>query len=225
MGQNDGTISACYATGNATGTGTNVGGLVGQNDGTISACYATGDATGTGDNVGGLVGENQSTISACYATGNATGAADNVGGLAGRVGSESKIRACYATGNATGIGDNVGGLVGNNFGSTVTNSYFDSSVSNRTDSDDYAKTTTELQTPTAYADIYANWNIDVDNRHPIGVDDSTMPGDAAADDPWDFGTDSEYPVLKVDFNVDGTPSVVEFGTQASYCTCCTCYGT
>ena len=73
--------------------------------------------------------------------------------------------------------------------STVTNSYFDSDASNRPALDDYAKTTTELQTPTAYGtstDIYANWDIDVDDGQPIGVDNGTAAGDAAADDPWGF---------------------------------------
>ena len=72
-----GTISACYATGNATGTGNTVGGLVGWNDtgSTISACYATG-ATGGGFEVGGLAGYNDGTISACYATGDATSGGD-----------------------------------------------------------------------------------------------------------------------------------------------------
>ena len=37
-------------------TADDVGGLVGFSQGTISACYATGDVTGTGNNVGGLVG-------------------------------------------------------------------------------------------------------------------------------------------------------------------------
>ena len=212
VGFNGGTISACYATGNASGS-RSVGGLVGESFGTISACYATGDATGTGDLVGGLVGFNGGTISACYATGNASGSS-NVGGLVGQ--NTATISACYATGNASGSSD-VGGLVGSNFGgATVTNSYFDSDVSNRTDSDDYAKTTTDLQTPTAYGtgtDIYANWNIDVDDGLAVGVDDGTMPGDAAADDPWDFGTDSEYPALRVDFNVNGTPTAFEFGGQ------------
>ena len=212
VGFSQGTISACYATGNVTGSADNVGGLVGFNEGPISACYTTGDASGA-DNVGGLVGNNAvATISACYATGNASGSS-SVGGLVGN--NIGTISACYATGNATGTGNNVGGLVGGGSG-TVTNSYFDSTVSNRTDSDDYSKTTTQLQTPTAYGtamEIYANWNIDVDNGADAGVDDGTMPGDAAADDPWDFGTDSQYPVLKVDFNVNGSPTAFEFGGQ------------
>ena len=211
VGRNNGTISACYATGNATGDDY-VGGLVGDNYGTISACYATGTVTGAGQYVGGLVGDNYGTINACYATGTVTGAGQYVGGLVGR--NYGTIIACYATGDANGASD-VGGLVGENT-STVTNSYFDSDASNRPASDFYSKTTAELQTPTAYGtgmDIYANWNIDVDNGQPIGVDDGTEAGDATADNPWDFGTNSEYPALRVDFNVNGTPSVVEFGTQ------------
>ena len=45
------------------------------------------------------------------------------------------------------------------------------------------KTTGELQTPTGYSSIYANWNVNVD-------------GVTGNDDPWDFGTSSQYPILK-----------------------------
>ena len=174
---------------------------MGSSSGPISACYATGNASGGFS--GGLVGLNSGAISACYATGNASGAS-NVGGLVGS--SSGPISACYATGNASGT-RNVGGLVGSG---TATNSYFDSSVSNRPASDSHAKTTTELQTPTAYGtgtDIYANWNIDVDNAD---TDDDPATG---TDDPWDFGTDMQYPALQVDFDRDGTASVAEFGNQ------------
>ena len=34
-----------------------------------------------------------------------------------------------------------------------------------------------------YTGIYADWNVDVD-------------GDGNADDPWSFGTSSEYPTLR-----------------------------
>ena len=54
----------------------NVGGLVGENSGTITASYATGDANGGGgdeNHVGGLVGDNNGTITASYAIGNADG--------------------------------------------------------------------------------------------------------------------------------------------------------
>ena len=256
VGQNDGTISACYATGDASGA-SNVGGLVGYNNyGTIIACYATGAASGTGDHVGGLVGESDSgtisacyatgnasgarrvggfvgdneggTISACYATGDATGTGEYVGGLVG-FNVSGRISACYATGDATGTSD-IGGLVGINHGGTVTNSYFDSTVnsalattpigggvtSGANVTNVSGKTTTDLQTPTAYGtamEIYANWNVDVDDGQPIGVDDGTAAGDSDTDNPWDFGTSSQYPALRVDFNVNGTPTAFEFGGQ------------
>ena len=72
------------------GNGNNdrVGGLVGSNSGTITASYASGDATGGdgGDNVGGLVGVNSGTITASYATGTADGGngdSDSAGSLLG----------------------------------------------------------------------------------------------------------------------------------------------
>ena len=210
VGRNGGTISACYATGNATGTADYVGGLVGGNFATISACYATGNATGE-DGVGGLVGRNSATISACYALGDASGGFS--GGLVG-FNESGTIRACYATGNASGH-IFVEGLVGLQAG-TVTNSYFDTETSGIATTGTDAKTTAELQTPTAYGtrtDIYANWNIDVDDGLDVGVDNGTADGDATADDPWDFGTDMQYPALKVDFGGNGTASVAEFGTQ------------
>ena len=52
------------------------------------------------------------------------------------------------------------------------------------------QTTTALQTPTGYSGIYADWNVDLD-------------GDTRTDDPWDFGTASQYPALSVDFDGDG----------------------
>ena len=246
VGSNSGTINACYATGDVTASEVPVGGLVGSNIGAISACYATGDVVGGASvspvlGIGGLVGNNfaSGTISACYATGNAGGG--NVsGGLVGE--SHGTISACYATGNVGGEGVSgglvglslgaisacyargdvdvtpsggvVGGLVGN--AGAVTDSYFDSDVSNRPDTDPYAKTNAELQTPTAYGtgmDIYANWNVDVDNGQPIGVEDGTATGDSGADNVWDFGSDLEYPALAVDFDGDGTSSVAEFGAQ------------
>ena len=78
-----------------------------------------------------------------------------------------------------------GGLVGTNEGSgTVTASYWDTTASGRSSSPaGTGKTTTELQTPTGYTGIYANWNVNVD-------------GVTGNDDPWAFGTASQYPILK-----------------------------
>ena len=132
VGYNEGTISACYATGTVTGSGSDVGGLVGENASTISACYATGDASGR-QSVGGLVGLNEGTISACYATGDATGTGNNVGGLVGKSSDGSTISACYATGDASGT-NRVGGLVGQNSSATIRACY---ATGNATGTGDY----------------------------------------------------------------------------------------
>ena len=119
VGQNEGSVSASYATGAVTGD-QDVGGLVGENHGSVSASYATGAVTG-GVRVGGLVGQNEGSVSASYATGAVTGidyvfrgtsyVSDGVGGLVGYNDRGSSIAASYATGAVTGHND-VGGLVG-----------------------------------------------------------------------------------------------------------------
>ena len=195
VGYSNGTIRISYVTGHVTGQ--SGGGLAGFNQGRIVASYATAAVT-TADDAGGLVGFNGSgtRIVASYATGPVTGRS-RAGGLT--AGSVSGITASYATGAVTGDGT-VGGLVGANFSST-TASYWDTTTSGvTTGSGGTGKTTSELQTPEGYSGIYADWNVDID-------------GAAGTDDPWDFGTASEYPVLKVDFDGDGTASWEEFGDQ------------
>ena len=209
VGLTSGTISGCYATGDATATDSGyAGGLVGLTSGTISGCYATGDATATdGGYAGGLVGyNNRGTISGSYATGTATGS--NAGGLVGY--NDGTIIGCYATGTATGA--IAGGLVGRQ-GGTITSSYFDYETSGRAMDEYYAQSTTALQSLTSYTGLYATWNIDIDDGLDPGLEDGTAPGDATADDPWDFGTSSQYPALRIDFDRDGTPSAYEFGEQ------------
>ena len=218
---NSGSISACYATGNVTGGNGAVGGLVGSHSGSIRASYATGNVTGENGNVGGLVGINSGIITACYSTGVARspGYNSNVGGLVGYNNSGS-ISACYATGTAEATDPNgeAGGLVGLGLGtSSINNSYFDTDLSTATQGvgtgtiiTGLDKTTAELITPTAYGtstDIYAAWNVD--------VDDADNDNDLASgvDDPWDFGTDMEYPALKVDFDGIGEATAYEFGVQ------------
>jgi len=62
VGDNDGTVSNSYCSGNVTGDAT-VGGLVGHNGvGTVSNSYSTGTVTGN-SSVGGLVGHNWGTVS------------------------------------------------------------------------------------------------------------------------------------------------------------------
>ena len=114
------------------------------------------------NNVGGLVGHNTGGIWAAYATGDASGFF-KVAGLVGfNEGERATVTASYSTGQATG-GAAVGGLIGNSTGSAI-NSYWDTTTSGHSHSDGgRGKTTAELQTPTFYTGIYANWNVDLDN--------------------------------------------------------------
>ena len=198
VGRSEGSIVGCYATGAVAGTRTWAGGLVGAAEGSIAASYAAATVTGSAK-VGGLTGEAYvTTVTASYATGRVAGS-QFVGGLVGF--NQSTITASYATGSVWGDRD-VGGLVGSsNSGSTVTVSYWDTTTSRRTTgSGGQGRTTAQLQTPTDYTGIYAQWNVDLD-------------GDTTDDSPWHFGTNAQYPVLAVDVNGTGGATWTEFGYQ------------
>ena len=189
-GVNEGTITSSYATGVIT-TGTNgavVGGLVGLNLlGTIQASFAQVNVTGghQGSAAGGLAGQNLlGDIQASYAAGpvSATGGNVRAGGLVGV--NQGNIEASYARGRVTasGSGSAAGGLAGVNAG-TVTVSYWDTAAAGQAASaGGTGQTSSALQTPTGYAGIYDAWNLNLD-------------GIGSADSPWDFGSDSQYPML------------------------------
>ena len=163
-----------------TGGGNSTGGLVGENQGTVSTSYVTGRVMGNGF-VGGLVGWNDSgsTITASYARGQ-VGGDRRVGGLVG-YNVFGTITASYATGQVTG-NSQVGGLVGFRIGGTFTASYWDTETSGQSSSaGGTGHTTAELQTPTDYTGIYANWNVN---------------GVTGNDNPWAFGANYQYPVLR-----------------------------
>ena len=192
IGRNDGgQIKDSYFSGSVSGTEDDVGGLVGANwsNATITTSYASGSVTGTGEHVGGLVGDNNGNITASYASSSVTG--DNyVGGL---VGDNSRaITANYSSGFVIGTEDYVGGMVGTSRIGNIKVSYWDTETSGQTISDaGLGKTTAELQSPTGYTGIFANWNVNID-------------GNAGGDNPWDFGSCIRYPAVNADFNLDGT---------------------
>ena len=226
VGLNSGTIIYSYATGRVEGQD-DAGGLAGKNDGgSIAASYATGTvAAARGSGVGGLVGTNSgsATVTAIYATGRVEGRTD-VGGLVGK--NSGTITAGYAIGRVSGQSD-IGGLVGQDDSGTISDSYWNTAtagvkVSVGSDDEDgngeingteaettgaTGKTTEELRSPTkddpyAAGSIYENWDLNVDNT-------------GGADDPWYFGTASDYPVLKlnIDLNGDDTVNDEDWKTQ------------
>ena len=193
-----------YATGNvsASGNDTQAGGLVGSMlAGGISASYATGAvsiSSGGTNYVGGLTGQigTNRNVAASYATGAVSasgGGTNHVGGLAGRISAGGSLSTSYATGvvSTSGGGTNsVGGLVGSiASGTPVTNSHWDSTINSGLSSagGGSAQTTANLQMPETYgatsSELYFGWNTNLD-------------GQAGGDDPWDFGTSSQYPILQ-----------------------------
>ena len=180
---------------NANVTGSSVAGiLVAFNRGSaIVACYTTGKIAG-GGRVGGLVGsKNAGSIASSYSTAYVSGTS-NVGGLLGYryngsvTNSYSTGRVVRSTGSATTIGGLIGGERATASG-TVSNSYWDTSTSGQSTSAGgsgvVGKTTRQLQTPTGYNGIYANWNTNLD-------------GVTGNDDPWTFGNKMQYPMLDYD---------------------------
>ncbi|WP_419847556.1 fibronectin type III domain-containing protein [Candidatus Poriferisocius sp.] len=213
VGVSAGTIRGSWVTGTVSNTITAslgssntapavVGGLVGQthSSSVIAASFASADVSANvipsvgapGTRVGGLVGINAGAIIAAYATGTARsngnapwpasiGPSNVVGGLVGH--NSGSITASYVANTVSG-GSNHPLVRTAVRSSRVDHSYWDSDIEYgwRADAGGIGKTTAELQAPTDYTGIYANWNVDLD-------------GDGSADDPWDFGTSSDYPKL------------------------------
>ena len=207
-----GVISASVTTTNATGY---AGALVGDSAGVIVACWSTGSVTST-NYVGGLVGSSSGSITSSYSTAAVTGVA-RVGGLVGTKAAAGSITDSYSTGTVTrssGTATTIGGLVGESTSGTgaVTTSYYDSTTSGcvsagsngcTTSAAGTTQTTSALQTPVGYTGIYSTWNANID-------------GVAGNDDPWYFGTTSQYPILKygkTDYDLDND-RLIDISTHA-----------
>ena len=181
VGSNQGPIINSHAVGEISAPNSfYAGGLAGWNaqDALIINSYAAVNVEAE-INAGGLVGINQGSINNSYAMGNVVGVGNNRGGLVGE--NAKRIINSYSIGNVQGAGSNVGGLVGGNTGSgSITASYWNSQTSNAQGNNGRGQTTSELQSPIAATDIYADWS----TTH------------------WDFGSEGQYPILKYVQNPD-----------------------
>ena len=176
-----------------------VGALTAASRGEIVACWSTGSVTSANETAGGLVGWTISSITSSYSTASATGE-QHVGGLLGAAqGSAATVTNSYATGTVTretgSAHTTIGGLIGSGGTSVATASYYDTQTTGCASggtagcttsaggSGVTGQTTSALQTPVGYTGIYSTWNNNLD-------------GVTGNDDPWDFGTTSDYPMLK-----------------------------
>ena len=156
--------------------------LVAVNYGEVVACYTTGAVTGS-SSVGGLVGDHFGTITTTYSTASVSGTR-TLGGLIGYRSTGGTTANSYSTG-AVGSGSGTGGFQGDYVSAHgVTASYYDNQTSGKTTSNGGSgQSTSALRGPTGYTGIYSAWDANID-------------GVTGNDDPWDFGTGSQYPALK-----------------------------
>ena len=192
--------------------------------GVISRSFVRGGtvrANGNRVRVGGLVGQSFGVIQASYATaavGTTSGVTSHYGGLVGRLRESAAITASYAAGRVSpsGAGNSVGGFVGETTGPTlsITDGYWDLTATGQgggigarfgtAQPTAGGYSSQDLKRPTGYTGLYRDWNIDLD-------------GDPATDDdPWDFGTHRNYPLLKADKNGDGRATCEEFSGPPCY---------
>ena len=216
--EDDSYIISSYATGNSSdnsGSTNSVGGLVGRQESShIISSYATGNPQG--EIVGGLVGfQVIGHITSSYATGSPTGSAgeqDPVGGLVGwQMG--SYIISSYATGHPSGGGgsfDEVGSLVGRSqvvshiFSSYATGSF----IEEMDEVDSLGSLVGHLGANSVVVSSYSFGTADNGQvtgplpRHITSPNELTQDNSGTAEDnkwsdiAWDFGTDSQRPVLK-----------------------------
>lgn len=108
-------------------TGSDSGGLVGYNYGTIDSSSFEEDFYGSGWDVGGLAGINFNTITNSHAKGKVSGGYQ-VGGIVGVNREGGSISNSYFQGSVSGSGNNVGGLAALNEG-IIKDSYADGNIS------------------------------------------------------------------------------------------------
>jgi hypothetical protein len=125
---NSASLTHCSASGDVTGTGNEVGGLVGSakrwtlvpeliDSEEIVNCYATGNVHSDSSYGGGLIGGiSAGTVENCYATGTISGNS-YLGGLIGYIQFDTQqgpttVKECYATGSVQGLSQYIGGLIG-----------------------------------------------------------------------------------------------------------------
>ncbi len=115
VGANFGTVEISYNSGNVTGSGKDVGGVIGDNGsgGKVTTSYNTGKVSGNAY-VGGVVGANFGTVETSSNMGSVTGSGNAVGGVVGD-NSSGTVETSYNTRSVSG-GSYVGGVVGDNSG-------------------------------------------------------------------------------------------------------------
>ena len=225
VGRNEGEVSTSYVTGQVSSASTSsgrdggeapaAGGLVGLNEGKIRMSYARASVgMDISMRAGGLVGENRSagSVAGCYAHGTANATTGSGGLFAWNKGG---VKVSYTTSRVHRNNNRSGGFAGGVSNPVLGSSSFDTNYWMRTS----GLVQVDIDFNGKHYDVPGKWPSELEaptNRRP-GIygawDDHDVTGDGVRDAPWDFGTDEQYPALKVDFNGDGIATVEEFGQQ------------
>ena len=199
-------IRDAYVSGGSVAGDDKVGGLVGNGRfADIRYAYVSGGSvTGTRDEVGGLVGGGWSVdIRDAYVSSVDISGRGIVGGLVGS-GRFANIRYAYVSGGSVaGTGSSVGGLVGGFIGMAtddqivVNASYWDTDTIGQSTSafnSGDGKTTVELQSPTGFMGIYADWgNFWCSPDTGEEMESTSQPAGFVR--VWDLGNRTQYPAL------------------------------
>ena len=189
-----------------------VGGLIGDGQSsTVSSSSVVAHSIVGSSRVGGLLGDGEdSTISSSSVVAHSIRGFNRVGGLIGS-GSRSRVSSSSVVAHSINGSFTVGGIVGasgviNNLNSNprdVSNSYWLDSIvftdaqQLPTNTFGENKSVTEIQSPTTFSGIYADWaNGWCDPATGSYTTNSSSPLAIDANRVWDLGSASEYPVIR-----------------------------
>ena len=201
-----GRIESAYVDGTAVNGRTAVGGMVGYNEARaqVDNSYAYVGITASSQ-AGGLVGLNEGLVRLTHVAGHMD-VSSLAGGLIGVNQTTGSLEASYSTLTLLSSPGIPGGAVGVNTGRVaavvwdINRAGTNLSIASGTDQGAHGYSSLELTGSGDYQTVYVGFNLDLN-------------GDAVPDDPWDFGTPGEYPLLRVDWDGDEQETSAEFGSQ------------
>ena len=201
-----GRIESAYVDGTAIHGRNAVGGLVGYNEARaqVDNSYAYVGLTANSQS-GGLVGLNEGLVRLTHVAGHMD-VGSLAGGLIGVNQGTGSVEASYSTLTLLSSPGIPGGAVGVNTGRVVAvvwdmdRAGTSLAIASGTDEGARGYSSLEMTGSGDYQTVYAGFDLDLN-------------GDALPEDPWDFGTPGEYPLLRADWDGDEQETASEFGSQ------------
>ena len=179
-----------------------VGGLIGSVFGNVRAVSVSDvNLSMSSGSAGGLAGIVTSVeeLSHSYVVGGSVSGGSEIGGLVGQMALSHLLYSYSAAGPVSGR-TNAGGLIGFDAASMVTSSYWDDQTTGRTTGSDNVgtgQTTAQLQNPTDFTGIYADWGkFWCDPTSFVIMENTDVNGPGGSFKRlWVLGDADQYPVL------------------------------